>query len=184
MVIVNKSSKPSWADIKGRLSEFDRVGLLGLVQDLYTANKDNQAFLHARFGLGDDVLKPYKIVVDRWLWPDVFKNQLTSVAKAKKAISDYKKAIGRPEGLAELMVFYCERAAGFCDDIGMDDEIFLLALVRMYEQALKATINLPVGRRETFLSRLDAVRRVSDNFGYGVGDDMNVLFAEYVSDDS
>jgi hypothetical protein len=182
-VIVNKPRKPSWADIKGQLSEFDRMGLLSLVQDLYAANKENQAFLHARFGLGDDILKPYKNVVDRWLWPDVFKNQITSVAKAKKAISDYKKAIGRPEGLAELMVFYCERAAGFCDDIGMDDETFLLALVRMYEQALKATVKLPVRHRDAFLSRLDTVRRVSDNFGYGVGDDMNGLFAEYVSDD-
>lgn len=33
-----------------------------------------------------------------------------------------KKAIGQPEGLAELMVLYCERAAGFSDDIGLQDE--------------------------------------------------------------
>jgi len=30
------------------------------------------------------MLKPYKAIIDRWLWPDVFKNQGTSVAKAKK----------------------------------------------------------------------------------------------------
>jgi hypothetical protein len=29
--------------------------------------KDNQSFLHARFGLGDDVLKPYKETLERWL---------------------------------------------------------------------------------------------------------------------
>ena len=45
-----------------------------------------------RRGLGDEVLKPYKATIDRWLWPDMFKNQDTSVSKAKKAISDYKKA--------------------------------------------------------------------------------------------
>ena len=78
--------------------------------------KDNQTSLHARFGLGDDVLKPYKTTIDRWLWPDMFKNQDTSVSKAKKAISEYKKAIGQPEGLAELIVIYSERAAGFSDD--------------------------------------------------------------------
>ena len=49
--------------------------------------------------LGGDVLKPYKVTIDRWLWPDVFKNQDTSVAKAKKAIADYKKAIGHAGGL-------------------------------------------------------------------------------------
>lgn len=85
---------PTWSDVKAKLTDFDRAGLIGLVQDLYAASKDNQAFLHARFALGGDVLKPYKTVIERWLWPDVFKNQDTSVAKAKKAIADYKKAIG------------------------------------------------------------------------------------------
>lgn len=100
-----KTTNPSWNDVKGSLAGLDRAGLTGLIQDLYAASKDNQAFLHARFSLSDDVLKPYKIAIDRWLWPDVFKNQFTSVAKAKKAISDYKKAIGQPAGFAELMVF-------------------------------------------------------------------------------
>lgn len=56
---MRSGSKPSWSDIKGKLADFDRQGLIGLVQDLYAASKDNQAFLHARFALGDDVLKPY-----------------------------------------------------------------------------------------------------------------------------
>ena len=94
---------PSWSDVKCKIADFDRPGLIGLVQDLYAASKENQAFLHSRFGLGDDVLKPYKVTIDRWLWPDVFKNQDTSIARAKKPIADYKKAIGQPEGLAELM---------------------------------------------------------------------------------
>lgn len=42
----------------------------------------------------------------------MFKNQDTSVAKAMKAIADYKKASTSADGLAELMVFYCERASG------------------------------------------------------------------------
>jgi hypothetical protein len=62
----------------------------------------------------------------------------TSVARAKQAISDYKKAVGDPAGLAELMVFYCERAAGFCSDIASDDEGFSNALVRMFERRLEA----------------------------------------------
>ena len=110
---MKKTTNLSWADIKGQLSAFDRAGLLRLIQDLYAASKENQALLHARFGIGDDVLKPYKSIIGRCLWPDVFKNQTPSVSKAKQAIPDYRKAIGRPEGLAELQVFYCEQAAGF-----------------------------------------------------------------------
>jgi hypothetical protein len=129
------------------LSDFDRAGLLGLLHDLYAASKDNQTFLHARFGLGNDLLKPYKVSIDRWLWPDLFKNQDTSVAKAKKAIADYKKALGQPEELAELMVFYCERAAGFSNDVGLQDESYFIAMVRMFEQALKAIGVLPEEQR-------------------------------------
>ena len=178
-----KKTTPSWNDVKTRLADFDRAGLIGLVQDLYAASKDNQAFLHARFSLGDDVLKPYKSTLDRWLWPDVFKNQDISVSKAKKAISDYKKAIGQPDGLAELEVFYCERAAGFSGDIGLQDEGFFDALVRMFEQALKTIRALPEDRQAPWLDRLDGVRQISHNFGYGVGDDMDDLLAKYGVDD-
>jgi len=165
--------------VKANLTEFDRAGLLGLVQDLYAADKGNQAFLHARFGLGGDVLAPYKARIDRWLWPDVTRNQWTSAATAKKAIADYKRAVGQPEGLVELMVFYCERAAGFSKEYGLQDGGYFDALVRMFEQALKGSINLPDRLRNTMLNRLDAVRRSSRNFGYGVGYELDDLFVKY-----
>jgi len=113
MVKAKPKTKPTWTSVKAQLAHFDRAGLLGLIQDLYTSNHDNRIFLHARFDLGEDALMPYKETLDRWLWPDVMRNQNTSVVNAKQAISSYKKAVGDPAGLAELMVFYCEQAAGF-----------------------------------------------------------------------
>lgn len=174
-----KKTSPTWSDVKTKLADFDRDGLLGLVHDLYASSKDNQTFLHTRFGLGDDVIKPYKAAIDRWLWPDMFKNQDTSVAKAKKAIADYKKAIGQTEGLAELMTFYCERASGFSNDIGLQDEGYFDALIRMFDQALKNIASLPKAQRAPLWARLDVVRRVSHHFGYGVGDEMDILLTEY-----
>lgn len=173
------ASKPSWTDVKAKLASFDRLGLLGLIQDLYTAQKDNQTFLHTRFGLGADVLQPYKETLDRWLWPDVLLNQDTSVVKAKQAISSYRRAVGDLAGLAELMVFYCERAAAFCSDVGYQDDGYFNALVRMFEQALKATAQLSASSRNALIARLDKVRTVSHNFGYGVGDEMDSLLAKY-----
>ena len=176
------ASKPSWTDVKAELASFDRLGLLGLIQDLYAAHKDNQTFLHARFGLGEDALKPYKETLDRWLWPDVLRNQDTSVVKAKQAISSYRKAVGEPAGLAELMVFYCERASGFCSDIGYQDDGYFDALVRMFDQALKLIAQLSSSDRRALIVRLDRVRIISHNFGYGVGDDMDSLLAKHVRD--
>jgi hypothetical protein len=102
-------SKPTWADVKINLASFGRAALLGVLQDLYASDEANRAFLHARFGLGDDPLQPYKKTIDRCLWPNVFRGQQTSVSRAKAAITKYKKALGDPVGLAELLVFYCER---------------------------------------------------------------------------
>src|SRR3984957_20902076 len=110
-------SQPTWTDVKSKLASLNRTGLLGLIRDLYAAQKDNQTFLHARFDLGENVLEAYKETIDRWLWPDVLRKQDTSVAKAKQAISNYKKAVGDSAGKGKGSVFYCECAAGFCSDI-------------------------------------------------------------------
>ena len=45
-------SQPTWTDVKAKLAAFDRTALLDLLHHLYATHKDNQAFLHARFGLG------------------------------------------------------------------------------------------------------------------------------------
>jgi hypothetical protein len=77
-------SQPAWIDIKARLRGFDRRALMGLIQDLYAAHKENRTFLPTRFGVGIDALRPYKETLDRWLWPDVWRNQDTSVGKPNR----------------------------------------------------------------------------------------------------
>jgi hypothetical protein len=173
-------SQPGWADVKARLADFDRTALLGLVQDLYAAHKDNQAFLHARLGLGENALEPFKKTIERWLWPDVLRRQDTSVSKAKRAIADYKKALGDPGGVAELMVYYCEQATGFCRDVSHDDAGYFDALVRMFEQALNTVNTLTADVQGDLIARLERVRNMSREFGYDVADDMEVLLSELV----
>ena len=34
-------SQPTWTDVKAKLADFDRTALLGLIQSLYAAYKDN-----------------------------------------------------------------------------------------------------------------------------------------------
>ena len=87
MTSKQKKSKATWSDVKSKLADVDRIGLIGLIQDLYGANKDNQTFLHARFGLGEDILKPYKTTISRWICPDVMRNQPLS---GQSEESDYR----------------------------------------------------------------------------------------------
>lgn len=180
-VVSKTRAAPAWSDVKVALAQFDRAGLLGLIKDLHALNGGNQSFLHARLGLGADPLVPYKKTISRWIFPDFLRGQDISVAKAKKAISEYKKAIGLPEGVAELSVFYCEQAAGLVSDCGIEDEGYYAALVRMFDQALALATALPEPERAAMLTRLDAVRSAMRNIGWGVADALNELWVEHTS---
>jgi hypothetical protein len=181
-VVRSKNASPTWNDVKTSLMDFDRAGLRGLVQDLYSASKDNQAFLHARLGLGRDQLQPYKASISRWISPDLVKGQPVSVSKAKKAITDYKKAIGSPHGMVELSIFYCEEAFGFLESCSMDDEKYFAALIRMYGRSLKIVFSLPPAERSTYLGRLDRLRSRGRNVGWLVEQEFNSLWYETVDE--
>jgi hypothetical protein len=175
-VAKEKKASPTWIDVKAALGAFDRAGLFGVVQDLYAVGKDNQAFLHARLGLGRDQLQVYKARISTWICPDIMRDEPVSVSKAKKAIADYKKAIGRLEGLAELSIFYCEEAFGFLESCGMEDENYFVALIRMYDNALACVLKLPPTERLTYIERLDKLRLRSRSVGWGVEDNVNDLW--------
>ena len=172
----SKNASPTWSDVRAAILDFDSAGLRGLVQDLYTASKDNQAFLHARLGLGHDQLQPFKACISNWICPDVMKNQPISVSKAKKAIADYKKAIGRPDGMAELSIFYCEEAFCFLESCSMEDETYFAALIRMYGRSLEFLSSLPAAERATYLERLDKLRSRARTVGWGVEEELNGLW--------
>ena len=133
-------------------------------------------------GLDPDPFEPYKEIISRLIYPDLIRGQDTSVAKAKKALSDYRKAIGLPAGMAELSVFYCECAARLVSECGMEDEGYFNALVRMFEHALTIVATLNPLEQKLLLQRLDAVRLLTGAIGWGVKDAMDELYAEHVSE--
>jgi hypothetical protein len=110
------------------------------------------------------------------------KGQPVSVSKAKKAIADYKKAIGRPEGLAELSIFYCEEAIGFLESCSLEDESYFAALIRMYGRSLNFISSLPPAGRTTYLDRLDKLRSRGRNVGWVVEEEFNSLWYDAVDE--
>jgi hypothetical protein len=170
------SAKPTWKQVKSRLDGVERAGLLALLQDLYRSSEENRRFLHARFGSGTEPLDPYKKEIARWVFPDI--DEAHSIAKAKATISAYRAAVGTPEGLAELKVFFCEQASEFCVDVGLDDLGFYDALGRMFRDAIQGVATLAPDARGALWSRLEAVRDRCQNFGFGAGDEICGLWAD------
>ncbi len=170
MAAKRKSSNPTWSDVKVPVSKLDERQLVNLVADLYRFSKENQAFLHARFGVGDDPLEPYKKTINACLYPDVYKNKPIQISKAKKAINSYSKAIGDPLGETELMFFFVERGNDFTLDFGDIDEDFYDALNGMYERAIKKVLSLPEDQRGIFQDRLKEIMTSSSDIGWGYHD--------------
>ena len=177
---MTKPRETTWNDIKAGLAQFDRSGLLGLLKDLHALCPENRNFLSARLGVGSDPLAPYKKTISRWIYPDLMKGQDVSVSKAKKAIADYRKAMGRAEGMAELCIHYCEEAARLVGDCGIDDQAYYSALVRMFDDGLTQAIAVPSAERDKMLERLDAVRGSLHGLGWGVSDNVNEIWHDRV----
>ncbi len=159
---------PGWREIKAQLADFDRAGLLALLKDLHDASVSNRRFLQARFGLGEDPLQPYKIELERWLFPALERGQDFSISKAKRVLSDYRKACGDSQGMAELCVCYCEQVRAFLGSCGVDDEAYYLALESVFSQALGYIRVLPEASQAVYLARLQPLLEASYDYGWGV----------------
>jgi hypothetical protein len=85
--------------------------------------------------------------------------------------------VGQPAGVAELSVYFCERGVGFANDVGLQDEGYFAALVRMFEQGVLTARALPQEQRVQLVARLDAVGKQAANLGYGIGDEMDKILA-------
>lgn len=169
--MATKKKTASWSDLKAHLVGMEKDQLLALVKDLYGASKETQQFLHARYAVGgSDVLEPYKATITQWINPGDVRKPL-SVSKAKKAITDYKKAVGDPQGLAELGVFYCEQVFASLDLCTSEDESFYDALCVMFAQALGRIQKLPQADRSPYIERMWQVRLKGNEIGWGVWDD-------------
>lgn len=81
-------------------------------------------------------------------------------------------------------MFYCEACADLLRYCGMDDEGYFNAMIRIFEQALKAIHHLELGDQASLVERLERVQREGHNWGWGVGDDMDDLMAEYGFDEA
>jgi hypothetical protein len=165
-----KSSNPSWSDVRHTIENLEQNKIVKLVADLYRFSNENQSFLHARFGIGNDPLAPYKKTIEECMYPDVYTDEPIQISKAKSAISAYSDATGDPYGEAELMIFFVECGTRFTVDFGDMYDDFYDALNRMYQKAIDRVLSLPEERQSSFRERLKQIMISSSGIGWGYHD--------------
>ena len=92
--------------------------MVSLVAEIYQLSKQNQAFLHARYADAEAAMEDCKKIISDCLYPDVQRDRPLQVAKAKKAVADFCKAVAEPMRHAELMVFFLEQGNAFTVEYG------------------------------------------------------------------
>jgi len=100
--------------------------------------------------------------------------------ESQEGDSGLQKAIGRPEGMAELSIFYCEEAVGFLELCSIDNEKYLAALIRMYGRSLEIVSSLPPAECSTYIERLDRLRLRGSKVSWVVEEEFNSLWYDAV----
>ncbi|MBI9082294.1 MAG: hypothetical protein JEZ11_01770 [Desulfobacterales bacterium] len=173
-----KTGNPTWSDVKSVVTGLNQKELLKLVADLYRFSKENKAFIHARFAVGDDPMAPYKKTIEASMYPDMYEDKPVQISKAKKAITSYSKAIGDSLGEIDLMVFFVECGNNFTVNCGDMDEGFYDALIRMYRRSIQKILSLPKDEQSVYKDRLEKIMTSASDIGWGYHD---MLSDEYYS---
>ena len=166
----------TWSTVKSAASQLSHSELLSLVADLYRLSKQNQAFLHARYADADAAMEDCKKIITECLYPDMQRDRPLQVAKAKKAVADFCKAVANPELHAELMVFFLEQGNTFTVEYGDIDAGFYEALLAMARHAVKRICDLPKEKQVPFTERIAKVVRSSSGIGWGYHDELTEIY--------
>jgi hypothetical protein len=170
-------TKQTWSTVRSAVSQLSRDELLTLVAEIYRLSKQNQAFLHARYADTEAAMEDCKKIVSECLYPDMQRDRPLQVAKAKKAVADFCRAVAEPILHAELMVFCLEQGNAFTVEYGDIDEGFYDALLAMASGAVQAICGLPKEMQEAYGERLAEVVRSSSCIGWGYHDGLKQIYS-------
>ena len=179
-----RKTKPtrSWKDIRAVLNKAGHKDLLNLVGDLYALRTENQDFLHARFLKDASTLVPYRETIEHYISPaEPWKNPV-KISLARKAISDYRKAVGDPEGLAELMLYYVECGVSFTLEFGDIDKAFYYSVVSVFSDGMKMLSRCDQDVIDKLLPRFEGAVHSTADIGWGFYDSLRDTFEVYLPD--
>ncbi len=168
--------KQTWSTVKSAVAKLSSSELLSLVAELYRLSKQNQAFLHARYADADAAMEDCKKIVSECLYPDMQRDRPLQVAKAKKAVADFCKAVANPALHAVLMVFFLEQGNTFTVEYGDIDAGFYEALLAMAQRAVNSICGLPKEKQKPFTVRIAMVVRSSSGIGWGYHDELAEIY--------
>lgn len=113
-----------------------------------------------------------KKTIAECLYPDALPDRPLQVAKAKKVVADFCKAVADPVPHADMMLFFVEQSNAFTVEYGDIDAGFYIALLTTARSAVQVIGRLPHEVQESFRERLAEIVRSSSGIGWGYHDEL------------
>ena len=162
-------------DVRRMLAGRSSKDLLALIGELYRRDAGNRHFIHAQCAVGD-AIGAYKQIIEEHLCPDPMSSQEFSLAAARKAISDYRRAQGDPASLLDLTIHYVECGTRCTLDYGDMWEAFYNSMESMFRKAVGMVEKSDPETQATFLPRLAELVRATQGVGWGYHDELADIF--------
>jgi hypothetical protein len=165
--------KINWKNVKDILVKQDKSEIIKLVKELYLLNRANKDYFHTKFQLIDP-MEYYKDMIESNICPEL--NRPTRLGEAKKAITQYKKAVGDFLGELELMVFYVECGTSEIVQFGDMYEAFYDSLESMFGKITTKLQKSDIKIQKLFMPRLKKIISDSQGTGWGYCDALADMF--------
>jgi hypothetical protein len=165
----------SWTKMNKNLKNVEKSELIGILGELFAKVPEARDFLLVRFQSDSlkSVLKKYEKLIENEFFPSRGFGKIR-IKTVKKAISDYKKITGDPQGTRDLMLVFLEQGIAFFNEYGNISES---AIDSMFSTMNTFTNDLSKTANREFISffkeRLLNLQEETKGVGYGLGDEIS-----------
>jgi hypothetical protein len=154
--------RPGKRDVRKLLSALPKEALVDEVMRMYDDFAPVREYLSMRVSPDDTAVREkYKRIIEKEFSSGWTRTPRVSVAR--RAVLDYRKVAASAEGIADVMLYYVERAVALAYNVG-GDEVLFSSIVRMYRDGVDHVVKH--GLQDEFRER--SRRLASYDFGYGV----------------
>ena len=174
---VRKSN--SWHEIEKKISKFKKKQLIELINNLYDLSAENQLFFRTYFSNQDDLLKPYKKIIQESMHPFLEENEPLNIKAAQDAVSNYILATNDLLGKFDLLCFFIECGTNFISTYDYPDDDYFETVFDAFEDAVNIAIESPEKEQIQFQKRLYELIKSASYTGYGFQDELKILYNKH-----
>ena len=172
----HNTGQPTWAKVKQVLGNWQSKELLTLIGELYRLSATNRDLLHSRSRIENHPMDRYRRVVEKGLCPNVLRDERIDYQASKRAIKEYRSAIGDVAGSCDLLIYFVECGNAHVTQYGDFDPGLLNAIIKSFRDACELIRVLPEAQQQSFKDRLRAEVERAEGLGYGYYDEMAYLY--------